>query len=58
MSIAEELDCKFWARKDKVKVLECLGDASINNRIVSDASQASIYVLYMKDINFQVCIRD
>ncbi|XP_076323388.1 uncharacterized protein LOC143232169 [Tachypleus tridentatus] len=51
VAVAEALDCKIWANREKQKVLQCLEDKSITSRLVSNWMEAQIHVLPMNSLN-------
>lgn len=50
MGIAEEFDFKIWTTGDKRKILECLEDKQLLNRLTPNPSEAQVHVLPMRDI--------
>jgi DNA cross-link repair 1A protein len=54
LGIAEALDCKLWAHSDKRKVLECIDNPIINERLTDKQWEAHVHVCRMSDLNMSV----
>ena len=54
LGIVEALNCKFWASDVKRKVLECLDNQLINDRLTKRQWDAQVHVCPMSDLNMNV----
>jgi hypothetical protein len=54
-AIAEALDCKICVRTDKKKILDCLEDVRITQRLTLNRNEARVHVVNMNQLNVQVC---
>ncbi|XP_069701475.1 DNA cross-link repair 1A protein-like isoform X2 [Periplaneta americana] len=51
LGIAEALDCKIWAHPEKRKVLDCINNPLINERLTTKQWEAQVHVCRMTDVN-------
>ncbi|PSN33444.1 hypothetical protein C0J52_21258 [Blattella germanica] len=51
VSIAEALNCKIWAHPDKRKILDCINNPVINEKLTSKQLDAQVHVCRMFDLN-------
>nr|CAD7610837.1 unnamed protein product [Timema genevievae] len=54
LAVADLLNSKIWAAPDKRRVLRCLKDPIITQRLVDKAEEAQVHVCPMGDLNVQV----
>jgi hypothetical protein len=54
LGIVEALNCKLWANDGKRKVLECLDNQIINERLTNRQWAAQVHVCRMSDLNISV----
>nr|CAD7397006.1 unnamed protein product [Timema cristinae] len=54
LAVADLLNSKIWAAPDKRRVLRCLNDPIISQRLVDKAEEAQVHVCPMGDLNVQV----
>nr|CAD7260483.1 unnamed protein product [Timema shepardi] len=54
LAVANLLNSKIWAAPDKRRVLRCLKDPIISQRLVDKAEEAQVHVCPMGDLNVQV----
>lgn len=54
LGIVEALNCKFWASDEKRKVLECLDNQIITDRLTKRQWDAQVHVCRMSDLNMNV----
>lgn len=54
LGIVEALNCKLWAHPDKRKILECINNPIINERLTNKQWEAQVHVCRMSDINMSV----
>ncbi|KAJ9592779.1 hypothetical protein L9F63_015557 [Diploptera punctata] len=51
IGIAEALNCKIWAHPDKTKVLQCIDNPVINEKLTKKQLEAQVHVCRMHDLN-------
>ncbi|KAK3931433.1 DNA cross-link repair 1A protein [Frankliniella fusca] len=54
MGVANNFNMKIWTNSEKRRVLLCLEDQNIIDRLTNDPLEAQIHVLAMRDISFEV----
>ena len=54
MGIVEALNCKLWASDVKRKILECLDNQIISDRLTKRQWNAKVHVCRMSDLNMNV----
>ena len=54
LAIAEEFNCKIWAKPDKMKILRALEDNQLLNRLTNSPNNAQIHLMEMEKVrNFK-----
>lgn len=53
IAIAEKLNCKVWAAKDKQRIFGCIENQSLERSLTHNPTSARIHVLSMQQINFE-----
>lgn len=54
MGIAEAFNFKIWTHGEKKKVLHCLENKQLLDRLTTDPSLAQVHVVAMRDIALEV----
>ncbi|KAB7506507.1 DNA cross-link repair 1A protein [Armadillidium nasatum] len=50
-AIASKLNCRIYAQPYKERILRCLNDPEINNRLTKDKIRAQVHVIGMRDMS-------
>ena len=54
LAIAEEFNCKIWAKPDKMKILRALEDNQLSDRLTNSPNNAQIHLMEMEKVrNFK-----